>query len=177
MNFMTRRVLAVLLMSAVGTATAAHPEEEYLVVGPGEVGDYWNFTNMMPYPDFPKSAMRKHMNTCIAVGFSIESDGTPSNVTVLRVETSKPRDMDETERIKSAMTEAIRNWRFEPAENNAARRPLYTYTVMSMAFSVPGTLSKVAQKHSDSVAQSCEITGFIDTVLRGEIGPLRVLKK
>src|SRR6266566_5144640 len=121
MNLMTRRVLAVLLMSAAGTAAAnaAHPEENYLVVGSGEVGDYWNFTHKMPYPDFPTSAMRKHMNTCIAVGFSIESDGMPSNVAVLRVETSKPRDTDEIERMKSAMTEAIRSWRFEPAENNA----------------------------------------------------------
>jgi hypothetical protein len=85
--------------------------------------------------------------------------------------------VEESERMKSAMTDAISAWRFQPAERNAARRPLYTYTVTSMSFSVEGTLSGIANKHANAVAKSCEIPEFVAAALRGDVGPLARIER
>ena len=174
---MKKPALALLVLSMPMIAIAAHLEEDYLVVDNGGLGEYWNFTRKMPYPSFPNSALRKHIEACVAVGFAVESDGRPSNVGVLRVETSRPSDADETEGMKSAIIDAISGWRFEPAEANAARRPLYTYTVISMAYSAPGTLAGVAKQHAEKVTRSCEIPDFVATALRGDLGPLAKVRR
>jgi hypothetical protein len=170
-------ILLLLVDNGRAETIPAHSGEDYLVVDLGQVGEYWNFVHKTAYPQFPTSSMRKHVDVCVAVGFSVEADGVPANISVLRMQTSKADDTEESERMKSAMTDAIARWRFQPSERNAARRPLYTYTVMSMAFSVEGTLSTTAKKHSDAIAKSCEIPEFVSAALRGEVGPLARIER
>jgi hypothetical protein len=165
MRFMMGIVAA--LAVAAGDVRAA---DAYKIVDTGNLGEYWNFAQKMPWPSFPHSSIWKRVSVCVAIGFSVESDGRADNVSVLAIHSSND-DPKEIESMKKKMIEGVSAWRFVPAETNAARAPLYTYTVTSMSYVMPGTMSSVRVRHANEVSAECAIPDFVEKAARGEIGP------
>ena len=159
-------IVAVLAVAA-GDVRAA---DAYKVVDTGDLGEYWNFAKKMPWPSFPHSSIWKRVSVCVAIGFSVESDGRPDNVSVLAIHSSND-DPKEIEHLKKTMVDGVSAWHFVPAETNAARAPIYTYTVTSMSYVAPGTMSSVRVRHANEVSAECAIPDFLDKAARGEIGP------
>ena len=159
-------IVAVLAVAS-GDVRAA---DAYKIVDTGELGEYWNFAQKMPWPSFPHSSIWKRISVCVAIGFSVESDGHPGNVSVLAIHSSND-DPKEIEVMKKAMIDGVSAWRFVPVETNAARTPLYTYTVTSMSYVPPGTMSAMRERRAKEVSAKCAIPGFVDKAASGEIGP------
>jgi hypothetical protein len=165
------RFMAGLIVAALAVvASDARAADAYKIVDTGDLGEYWNFAKKMPWPSFPHSSIWKRVNVCVAIGFSVESDGRADNVSVLAVKSSND-DPKEIEVMKKAMIDGVSAWRFVPAETNTMRAPLYTYTITSMSYVAPGTMSSVRQRHANEVSAECVIRDFLDKAARGEIGP------
>jgi hypothetical protein len=162
-----RGLIAMALTVAAVDACAA---DAYKIVDTGDLGEYWNFETKMPWPSFPHSSIWKRVNVCVAIGFSVESDGRADNVSILRVNSSN-NDPKEIESMKKSMIEGVSAWRFVPAETNTMRAPLYTCTITSMSYVAQGTMPGVRERHAKEVSAACVIPDFLDKAARGEIGP------
>jgi hypothetical protein len=166
MKSMAMLVAAVLAV----VASDARSADAYKLVDMGDLGDYWNFEKKMPWPSFPHSSIWKRINVCVAIGFSVESDGRADNVSILAVKSSNNEEK-EIASMNKAMIDGVSAWRFLPAQSNAMRAPLYTYTINSMSYVAQGTLSSMRERHAKEVSAACVITDFMEKAERGEIGP------
>ncbi len=166
MNVVTRMITMVFAVAAIDACAA----DAYKVVDTGDLGEYWNFETKMPWPSFPHSSIWKRINVCVAIGFSVESDGRADNVSILAVKSSN-NDPKEIENMKKSMIGGVSAWRFVPAETNSMRAPLYTYTITSMSYVTQGTMPAVRERHAKEVSAACVIPDFLDKAARGEIGP------
>ncbi len=160
-------LLAAVLAVAAGDLRAA---DAYKIVDTGDLGEYWNFETKMPWPSFPHSSIWKRVNVCVAIGFSVESDGHADNVSILAVKSSND-DPKEIDAMKQAMIDGVRAWRFVPVDTNPMRAPLYTYTITSMSYVAQGTVPKVRERHAKEVSAGCVVPDFMEKAARGEIGP------
>ena len=151
----------LVLAMCVGSA-CAHAEEHYKAVDTDDIGSYWIPEKRVHHDHlFPESARRKHIDVCVAVAFTIEPDGSSRNVQVLRSETSKPADVDETKRVAAAAAESVARMHYEPASANRARLPIFSYTAVSMSVANSGTTAAIANKHNEEVAKSCHVKDFV----------------
>jgi hypothetical protein len=150
--------------------TIANADGVYKTVDKDDIHSYWvPKKEAHTGPLFPKSTMRKHMNVCVAVGFSVERDGSTKNVRVLRSQTSSPDDVEETKRIEAAADDAISRMHYEPAGGNGDRQPIVTYDTLSMAVAIGGTTAGTAAKHNEAVKESCRVANFVGSAEAGKI--------
>src|SRR5262249_26275073 len=96
--------------------------------------------------------------------------GRADNVSVLDINSSN-NDPKELEVLKKTMIDGVSAWRFVPVETNTARAPLYTYTITSMSYVPPGTLSSMRERRAREVSAKSVIPDFVDKATRGDIGP------
>jgi hypothetical protein len=117
----------------------------------------------------PKSIFRHRVEGCVAVGFSVEADGKPGNVAVLRNGFNDNADKGDIDAVRKRALQTVGDWRFEAGADNADRRPAYTYIVLSFnAYEVPA-LKKDIEKRSAVVQSTCEIADFPGAIARGEL--------
>ena len=162
----------LLLSGLIAASFSAVADEKYIVLDQGQIDTYWTRIGKTNGPHYPKSAVRNLVEACMAIGFSIESSGKPGIVSVLRMQTNKSSDDDDVKKIKAAAIEAVTDWRYAATSGNPEKKPVYTYTTMSMALSNPAAANASdAGARAQSMAQSCRIADFATAVSRGDFKP------
>ena len=92
------RLKLVLAVGCFVGCTMAIADGLYKTVDKNDIASYWvPKKEAHNGPLFPKSAIRKHLDVCVAVGFTVEKDGSTKNVRVLGSQTSQPDDVDISE--------------------------------------------------------------------------------
>lgn len=166
-----KQVLIVACCMGFGLTVAA---DVYKPVDTDDIHSYWMPEKRVQQGHlFPESAMRKHLDVCIAVAFTIEADGSTKNARVRRSEISKTDDADEATRIASAAADSVSRTHYEPAPGNQARQPIFTYVPISMSVAISGTTAAVARSHSEDVAKSCRVSDFIASANANKIIPAK----
>ena len=161
-------IRALVVSGLLVAAPVAGADENYVVVDQGQLAPYWTSIGNLRGPHFPKSAIRNRVEACIAVGYSIEPDGKPAHVSVLRSKGNRAADDDDMKKIAAAALDSVSRWRYEAAQGNPERKAVYTYATVSMALSNTTTTPAVARNHALSVEHSCDIADFVAAVARGE---------
>jgi hypothetical protein len=159
------------LVSAVlfACAAAAHGSDNYVAVGVGDAKAYWKVAEKGEPIRLPKSAMHKHAEGCVAVGFSIEPDGKVGNPVVIR---SGFTDQADRQVIRDVEQRVVRNFattHWVAADGNPNHTPVYTYGIYSFSlYERPSSQSEIDAR-SDFVKATCEIADFPAAVARGDL--------
>ena len=158
-------VLAILVHSALTCAQ----DGAYVAVDGPKVKQYWKSVGKSERLQLPKSFIRSGADGCIAVGYSIEADGKPANLVVLRAAFSEQADKQVASDLERRVINYFAGMRYEPAPENPRRQAVYTYGYYSFAaFQPPATKASV-DEHSDFVRSHCVIADFPAAVARGDL--------
>jgi outer membrane biosynthesis protein TonB len=146
MNTMSRR-LCQFAWLAMASACAAAPAlaQEARKVGPQQLYNYWILLNTQVSVDMPNSGKNLNAPGCVAVSYTVGSDGVPQNVQVQKV--APPSDLG------SAAKSAVSNFRYGPSLSNHNEEPVSTYYVV--AFNAPDDKAQ-HQKLMDA----CKLPGY-----------------
>ncbi len=155
----------MLFLPALASAQAG----DYVAVHGPQVTQYWKSTGKGEGPHVPKSLMRAHADGCVAVGYSIEADGKPANLVVLRAAFGEQADPHVVSDLEQRVVAYFAGMRYEAAPSNEQHQPIYTYGYFSFsAVQTPATKASI-DKHSDFVRAHCEIADFPTAVARGDL--------
>jgi hypothetical protein len=135
---------AVLLLVALG-AVAAPALAATRVVAPARVPAYWRLTNTSVDADVPNSGRNLNQPGCVAVSYSIGSDGKTRDIVARKV-------VPEGDLGKVAMS-VVSNFVYAPAQTNATGEPISTYYVVE--FNLP-----TAQAERDKITSQCALPGY-----------------
>jgi len=160
-------LFAGVIVAAAASATESAPN--YVAIDALQVKQYWISVDKGERLQLPKSFMRFGADGCVAVGYSIESDGKPANLVVLRAAFSENADKQLTAELEQRVIKHFAGMRYEAATANAQHQPVYTYGYYSFAaFQAPATKASV-NEHSDFVLAHCVIADFPAAVARGDL--------
>lgn len=157
-----------LLVALAASVPVVGAETEFAVVDLDTLPSLWTLVGRPKGPTYPREIFKKGMETCLAIGFVIDSNGQATNISILRTITNKPGETDALAQIKSVALQAVTQWRYEPASGNASRKPVYTYTTLSESFSLTSVTGTVADKHAHEIENACRIADFPAAVARGD---------
>ena len=158
-------LLAMLLFAQLVPAQ----DGAYVAIDGPQVKQYWKSVGKSERVQLPKSFMRSGVDGCIAVGYSIEADGKPANLVVLRAGFSEFADKQIASDLERRVINYFAGMRYEAAPENARRQAVYTYGYYSFAaFQPPATKGSV-DEHSDFVRSHCLIADFPAAVARGDL--------
>ena len=154
----------MILGCVLGLASVARAQlpPQYKIVDTKELASYWAARpgNEQRPPRYAADAVRAGIESCIEVGFSIDSQGVPGNFIVLRSVFTEGAAADIVEVLKTQATDAVAATRYVPGVSNEQRIEVYTHR--QFTFSLPDVrLSKSAREaHAGRVAQYCKIDNF-----------------
>ena len=152
-----------------GASFGGDSAPNYVAVDGPQVSQYWKSGGKGERIQLPKSFVRSGADGCVAVGYSVEADGKPANLVVLRAAFSDQADKQVVADLETRVIKYFAGMRYEPAPSNATPQPIYTYGSYSFAaFQVPSTKAAV-NEHSDFVRSHCLIADFPTAVARGEL--------
>lgn len=150
-------------------AFAPAQNKDYVVVDIGQLAPLWTVAEKGDRIQLNKALLRSSGEGCVAVGFSIEADGRPSNLTVIRSGFTDRADPKAIANVEQRVLRSFATTRYAASPPNAARRPVYTYAVYSMsAYEAPSTQQEV-ESRSQVVHKACEIADFPAAVARGDL--------
>jgi hypothetical protein len=164
-----RQVFLVFCIFLAQTAMAQSGNGNYVVVDIGNVKPYWKVAQQGEPVRLPKSAMHKHAEGCVSVGFSIEADGKPANPVVLR---SGFTDQADRQVIRDVEQRVLRNFGsalWVAADSNPDHKPVYTYGTYSFSLYEQPAIKADVDKRSDFVRATCDIPDFPAAVARGDL--------
>lgn len=138
----TALILAVAVagMAAIPVPARAQeglPERGTPIANEGKIGDKWMLAEgaTLATPQYPAHLAPRGDDTCLALGYLINADGTTSNFVVMQQWTSAG-DKEPVEGYWKAFAEAgadaLSQWRFKARPDVAVVRP--TYTVATFSF-------------------------------------------
>lgn len=159
------------LLSVTLFAAANDAATQYTVVDEGSLEPYWMPAEKTRGPQFPRAVFLKGIESCVAIGFAIESDGRTANVSVLRTASNKPGETQAIAQVEAAARQAVAQWRYDPGAENDQRKAVYTYIVVSDVLSSMNASKSVVRKHADDIEHPCHIENFPAAVARGDFAP------
>lgn len=145
-SFLTRAVFAG-LSTVLSTVTLAQPAPPRRVT-PVDLAHYWLVASSAIEADVPNTGRNLDQPACAAVDYVIESDGTTSQWHLERV-------VPEGDLGKVALS-VVRNLRYAPGAQNAARVPVRTRVVIP--FNMP-------EAKSADAAQTAQVRVFRERAL------------
>jgi len=161
--------MGAILLAMLLPQLAPAQDGTYVALDGPQVKQYWTAVGKGERVQLPKSFMRSGVDGCIAVGYSIEADGKPANLVVLRAAFSEYADKQIASDLEQRVVKYFGSMRYEAAPENARRLPVYTYAYYSFgAFLSPATKASV-DEHSDFVRSHCVIADFPAAVARGDL--------
>ncbi|MCI4568621.1 energy transducer TonB [Lysobacter sp. CFH 32150] len=119
-------------------ATAGTAKDRVRVVNEGGIRDAWMLADgvKLAAPGYPASFAERGDNVCVAIGYSIEPDGSTSNFALLKSWSSSTGEKEPATGFWDAFTQAGANalsqWKFKPRPEVSSPQP--TYTVATMHF-------------------------------------------
>src|SRR5215469_16851385 len=91
-------------------------------IAPEQLSNQWILLNRDVSVDVPNSGVNIYKPSCVAVTYSIGSDGVPFDVKVAKME--PPSD------LSKAAISAVSNFRYGPSLTNKTEQPVSTYYVI-----------------------------------------------
>ncbi len=162
----------ILLAFGVFLASAALAQGgngNYVAVDVGDVKAYWKVVEKGERIRLPKAALNTHAEGCVTVGYSIEADGKPANLAVLRSGFTDQADKQLIREVEQRVMQNFATERWVAADNNPGHTPVYTYGTYSFSlYERPATKAEV-DKRADFVRATCDIPDFPAAVARGDL--------
>lgn len=153
----------------LGVSPAPAQDSAYIVVGKGKVAPLWTRVGEFGKLRLPKSARHDRVEGCVAVGFSIEPDGKPANLTVIRSAFTERAERKDIADVEQAVVSQFAGLRYVATAENAGHKPVYTYSSYSFSmFQQPATKDEVDARAS-TVSSPCDIADFPAAVARGDL--------
>lgn len=154
---------------ATGTTLAQSGNGNYLALGLDDAKAYWKVVEKGERISLPKSAMRKNIEGCVSVGFSIEADGKTANLVVLRSGFTNQADKQVIREVEQRVLRNFSSTRWAAADSNPGRTPVYTYGTFSFSLFERPALKSDVDERSDFIKATCEIADFPAAVARGDL--------
>jgi hypothetical protein len=150
----TFAALAGALLPAVCYCAEAAPD--YKIVESSDIGLYWVAQpgHRQPPPRYPATSVREGIESCIEVGFSIEADGIPARMVVLRSAFGSGARQETTQALRQAAIDSVAAARYEAGANNPDHLPVYTHSVFTF------TLNDTRDSDAKRAAQSEKIKQY-----------------
>jgi len=142
--------------------------QDYKVMGSQDLPHYWTIAKRGGSLGLPLKKFHASWG-CLAIGFSIEGDGVPANVSVLRDRYSGEIDKDLRDELRKAVLGYIARGRYATTAENAAKQPVYTYNVITFQKELDGTLSAVGKGQIARESAHCELEDFANVVASGAL--------
>jgi hypothetical protein len=165
-----RKVTIIAACAFFASAAAAQGNgSHYVVVDFSGVKAYWKAVEKGEPIKLPKSARHAHAEGCVSVGFSIEPDGKPANLVVLRSGFTDNADRQVIKDVEQRFVQNFASTRYAAVENNPGRQPVYTYGTYSFSMFAQPAIAADVDKRSEFVHAACEIPDFPAAVARGDL--------
>jgi hypothetical protein len=158
--------VALAILPSLG-ATQETPS--YVVVDGSQLEQYWKVTGKTERFELPKSVVHSRTEGCVAVGFSIEADGKPANLVVVRAGYDEHVDKQIATEVEKRTVEYIAGMRYEAAPTNPGHKAVYTYTYTSFTPYSSSMAKTIVDQRSDFVKAHCVIPDFPAAVARGDL--------
>lgn len=119
-------------------ATAGMAKDRVRVVNEGGIRDAWMLADgvKLAAPGYPAAFVERGDNVCMAIGYSIEPDGSTSNFALLKSWNSSAGEIEPVSGFWDGFTQAgahaLSQWKFKPRPEVTSPQP--TYTVATMHF-------------------------------------------
>lgn len=137
-----------LLVAALVAAAMPAMAQQARRVAPEQLSNEWMLLNRDVSVDVPNSGVNIYKPGCVAVTYTIGSDGVPMNVQVAKM--SPPSDLGK------AAVSAVSNFRYGPSLTNKNHTPVATYYVIP--FNSPDDPAQRAQ-----VMAPCKLPGYAES--------------
>jgi hypothetical protein len=134
-----------LLVAAALVASLPVMAQQARRVAPDQLSNDWILLNRDVSVDVPNSGVNIYKPSCIAVTYSIGSDGVPFDVKVAKMEPASD--------LGKAAVSAVANFRYGPSLSNKAEKPVATYYVIP--FNGPDDPAQQAQ-----LTAPCKLPGY-----------------
>jgi len=145
MKSSTFRSLRQGLLLALGLSAATPLLAQSLKLEQQELYRYWIMINTQVQMDLPNSGLNLDKPGCVAVTYTIGSDGVPMNVQVAKVEPKSD--------LGPAARSAVANFRYGPSLTNRIGEPVSTYYVVP--FNAPQDPAAKQQ-----LMDACKLPGY-----------------
>jgi|GEM_PF-6869025 len=159
-------ILGLLVLPSVG-ATQGTPS--YVVVDPSQLVQYWKSKDRNDRLELPKSVVHSRTEGCVAVGYSIEADGKPANLVVLRAGYGEHVDKQIAAEVEQRTVQYLADMRYEAARSNPGHKAIYTYSFTSFTPYSSSMAKTIVDQRSDFVKAHCVILDFPAAVARGDL--------
>lgn len=137
-------------------AATSWASDQYIIVGESNLADYWTVDKgVTKAPKYPVAAVKAFASGCVAIGYTIQSDGTVDKPQVLRSFTNKKDGSALQQLLEQSALASTPTWHYLPATGNADRKPVYTYATQTFFLS--------GVRESD-MKQHCDIPNFAEVV-------------
>jgi hypothetical protein len=137
-----------LLVAAALVASLPAVAQQPRKIAPDQLSSEWiliNHRDQGVAVDLPNSGVNIYKPSCIAVTYSIGSDGVPFDVKVAKMEPASD--------LGKAAVSAVSNFRYGPSLSNKAEKPVATYYVIP--FNGPDDPAQQAQ-----LTAPCKLPGY-----------------
>lgn len=139
------RPLRSALMLAVALGFTAPVLAQSRKIDPANLYNHWILLNTSVTMDAPNSGLNLTTPGCVAVTYTIGSDGLPRDVKVARVVPNSD--------LGNMATSAVKNFRYGPSLTNRVGHPVSTYYVVP--FNAPTDPEQRKQ-----LLQPCQLPGY-----------------
>jgi hypothetical protein len=141
----TIRFAPSLFVAALLVAAAPAVAQQAPKLAPEQLSSQWLLLNRDVSVDVPNSGVNIYKPSCIAVTYTIGSDGVPMNVQVAKM-------VPQSDLGKAAVS-AVSNFRYGPSLTNKNHMPVSTYYVVP--FNSPDDPAQRAQ-----LMAPCKLSGY-----------------
>lgn len=135
----------VLMASLLGAQ--ANASDKIRILNEGGIRDEWTLAPgaKLPVPAYPEAYAASQAETCVAIGYLLNPDGTTSDFALLKAwSAAEPKKDRETYWGVFAQhaSNALAHWAFVPRPEVGSPRPVYTVATFLFASSSPVELRK-----------------------------------
>ncbi len=131
-----RTGMLIAVLGAVSASPLAHAQDAVRIANEGAIRDKWMLADgvKLAAPGYPAAFATRGDNVCVAIGYSIKSDGTTSDFTLLKAWTSSTAEKEPVHGFWDAFAQvsagALSQWKFKPRPEVSSPLPVYTVATM-----------------------------------------------
>lgn len=137
--------LKTLLLAALVLGMASPVLAQSRKAGPQDLYKYWILLNTKVQMDAPNSGLNLEKPGCVAVTYTVGSDGIPMDVQVAKVEPNSD--------LGPMAASAVKNFRYGPSLTNRISEPVATYYI------VPFNSPDDAEQRQ-ALMDACKLPGY-----------------
>lgn len=135
---MERSAMAVALIGCMSlVASVCVADEPQKIVDEGGIGAKWTLADgaSIVAPGYPQPFVDRGDNVCVALGYTVNADGTTSDFTLLKTWNSASGTEEPVpgfwDAFGRASVGAVSQWRFKPKGEDITPQPVFTVATLS----------------------------------------------